>query len=46
MTFYFQNPENICVVCHEYMPHNCYACVECCDCDTCMFDSGRLGEEE
>lgn len=43
-TFYFQDPENVCVACHEYMPHNCYVCIECCECDTCRYEA--YGEEE
>jgi hypothetical protein len=46
--WYFQNPMNVCVQCHEYEPHNCYVCITCCECDMCMYESGRLdlGEEE
>ena len=47
-TYYFQPPESICVGCGDYSVHNCYVCIDCCICDTCMYESGRLdfGEEE
>ena len=48
MTYYFQPPEAICVQCLDYAPHNCFVCSNCCDCDMCMYESGRMdmGEEE